>query len=127
MKVCFLICIFLKDKSSLKVDFHYLFKAIKFPKFDQIDDLQINGYGIDLRQRKTWTRFVGTDLREKTLDPSKDLLRDCDFLIGNHTDELTPWIPVMAARFLFIQCLFYLYKIFTLYYYFQNFSGYWNP
>lgn len=61
-------------------------------------NLQINGYGIDLRQRKIWTRFVGTDLREKTLNPEEDLLSDSDFLIGNHTDELTPWIPVMAAR-----------------------------
>ena len=23
---------------------------------------------------------------------------DVDWLIGNHSDELTPWIPVMAAR-----------------------------
>ncbi|VDK65429.1 unnamed protein product [Onchocerca ochengi] len=59
--------------------------------------LIVNGYGIDLRQRRTWTKFVGTDLREKTLNPKEDLLSDSDFLIGNHTDELTPWIPIMAA------------------------------
>ena len=36
-----------------------------------------------------------------TLDPSsRDLsaLPAADWLIGNHSDELTPWIPVMAAR-----------------------------
>lgn len=60
--------------------------------------LQVNGYGIDIRQRKIWKRFVGTDLREKALNPEKDLLSDSDFLIGNHTDELTPWIPILAAR-----------------------------
>ncbi|MCP9258113.1 putative tRNA (Uracil-O(2)-)-methyltransferase [Dirofilaria immitis] len=59
--------------------------------------LLINGYGIDLRQRRIWKKFVGTDLREKTLNPIEDLLSDSDFLIGNHTDELTPWIPIMAA------------------------------
>jgi len=23
---------------------------------------------------------------------------DADWLLGNHSDELTPWIPVIAAR-----------------------------
>ncbi|VDK81652.1 unnamed protein product [Litomosoides sigmodontis] len=63
-----------------------------------LQKMKVNGYGIDLRQRKIWTKFVGTDLREKTLIPEKDLLSDSDFLIGNHTDELTPWIPIIAAR-----------------------------
>ncbi|KAM3724784.1 putative tRNA (uracil-O(2)-)-methyltransferase [Dirofilaria immitis] len=63
-----------------------------------LQKMKINGYGIDLRQRRIWKKFVGTDLREKTLNPIEDLLSDSDFLIGNHTDELTPWIPIMAAR-----------------------------
>ncbi|KAL4002027.1 putative AdoMet-dependent methyltransferase family protein [Acanthocheilonema viteae] len=62
-----------------------------------LQKMKVNGYGIDLRRRKIWTKFVGTDLREETLNPG-DLLIDSDFLIGNHTDELTPWIPIMAAR-----------------------------
>ncbi|EJW74649.1 hypothetical protein WUBG_14442, partial [Wuchereria bancrofti] len=62
-----------------------------------LQKMKVNGYGIDLRQRKIWTKFAGTDLREKTLNPKEDLLSDSDFLIGNHTDELTPWIPIMAA------------------------------
>lgn len=28
------------------------------------------------------------------------LFPDTDWLIGNHSDELTPWIPVIAARYL---------------------------
>ncbi|VDN02494.1 unnamed protein product [Thelazia callipaeda] len=60
--------------------------------------MKCNGYGIDLRKRRVWTRFVDTDLREKTLNPEKDVINDADFLIGNHTDELTPWIPILAAR-----------------------------
>lgn len=27
------------------------------------------------------------------------LYPDYDWLIGNHSDELTPWIPVIAARY----------------------------
>lgn len=30
------------------------------------------------------------------------LFPDVDWLIGNHSDELTPWIPVMAARYCFM-------------------------
>lgn len=29
------------------------------------------------------------------------LFPDVDWLIGNHSDELTPWIPVMAARWVY--------------------------
>ncbi|CAG0910060.1 unnamed protein product, partial [Cyprideis torosa] len=57
------------------------------------------GFGIDLRARATW----------KSLDPSGDLLREevvhpetqfdnVNWIIGNHCDELAPWIPVFAAR-----------------------------
>lgn len=60
--------------------------------------VQVNGYGIDLRRRKCWAEFAKTDLREETLNPENVDLPDVDFLIGNHTDELTPWIPIMAAR-----------------------------
>jgi len=34
------------------------------------------------------------------IDPTiSGLFPDIDWLIGNHSDELTPWIPVMAARY----------------------------
>lgn len=39
-------------------------------------------------------------LQEKPLDPTAaGLFPQVDWLIGNHSDELTPWIPVMAARY----------------------------
>ncbi|KAF7994425.1 hypothetical protein HCN44_003897 [Aphidius gifuensis] len=57
------------------------------------------GFGIDLRKRKIWDLFSGTHLEEKTIIPSsKSLFPDTDWIIGNHSDELTPWIPVIAAR-----------------------------
>ncbi|KAL8614000.1 hypothetical protein ACOMHN_023235 [Nucella lapillus] len=58
------------------------------------------GLGIDLRKRNIWDSY-GPDvkLEEKPITPSADnLFPDCDWIIGNHSDELTPWIPVIAAR-----------------------------
>jgi len=38
-------------------------------------------------------------LQEQTIVPSDSMLfPEYDWLIGNHSDELTPWIPFMAAR-----------------------------
>lgn len=37
--------------------------------------------------------------QEGAITPSdKTLFPDVDWLIGNHSDELTPWVPVIAAR-----------------------------
>ncbi|XP_078598056.1 putative tRNA (uracil-O(2)-)-methyltransferase isoform X2 [Branchiostoma floridae x Branchiostoma japonicum] len=58
------------------------------------------GKGIDVRKRTTWDIFgQGTVLQEEPITPSDScLFPDSDWLIGNHSDELTPWIPVIAAR-----------------------------
>ncbi|KAH0567382.1 probable tRNA (uracil-O(2)-)-methyltransferase [Cotesia glomerata] len=67
------------------------------------------GRGVDLRRRKIWDLFAETtQLEEKTLIPSSaSLFPDTDWLIGNHSDELTPWIPVIAARSSY-NCRFFL-------------------
>lgn len=37
--------------------------------------------------------------QEKAITPSESFLfPTADWLIGNHSDELTPWIPIIAAR-----------------------------
>ncbi|CAJ0586474.1 unnamed protein product, partial [Mesorhabditis spiculigera] len=64
----------------------------------------VPGAGIDLKRRKIWdTLFKDTQLYEDVVDPrtiqGKPFAQKVDYLIGNHTDELTPWMPVMAARF----------------------------
>ncbi|XP_061225442.1 probable tRNA (uracil-O(2)-)-methyltransferase isoform X4 [Neopsephotus bourkii] len=42
---------------------------------------------------------IATYLLESTIMPGDThLFPDTDWLIGNHSDELTPWIPVIAAR-----------------------------
>ncbi|GAB6028676.1 hypothetical protein CHUAL_004501 [Chamberlinius hualienensis] len=58
------------------------------------------GIGIDVRRRKIWDYFGSNIiLKETAFTPSSsDLFPDCDWIIGNHSDELTPWIPVIAAR-----------------------------
>lgn len=44
----------------------------------------------------------------KTITPSDaHLFPETDWLIGNHSDELTPWIPVIAARSSY-KCNFFL-------------------
>ena len=58
-----------------------------------------NGVGLDLRHRKIWQNFQneGTDLRIQTIEAkADDHFKNYDWLLGNHSDELTPWIPVMA-------------------------------
>ncbi|CAI2347658.1 unnamed protein product [Caenorhabditis sp. 36 PRJEB53466] len=71
-----------------------------------------SGYGMDVRQRKVWkTLLKDEDLREMAVNPQKIVQNephfdaDVDLLIGNHSDELTPWIPVMAAK---LNCNFFL-------------------
>ncbi|XP_059820870.1 probable tRNA (uracil-O(2)-)-methyltransferase isoform X2 [Hypanus sabinus] len=73
------------------------------------------GKGIDVRKRKIWDKYgPQTHLEERTFTPSDDFLfPDVDWLIGNHSDELTPWIPVIAARssyscrYFVLPCCFY--------------------
>ncbi|XP_059211116.1 probable tRNA (uracil-O(2)-)-methyltransferase [Centropristis striata] len=58
------------------------------------------GKGLDVRRRKIWDMFgPQTLLEEKAITPSESFLFPAtDWLIGNHSDELTPWIPIIAAR-----------------------------
>eukprot|EP00055_Hartaetosiga_balthica_P010015 m.41288 g.41288 ORF g.41288 m.41288 type:complete len:688 (-) comp6992_c0_seq1:2610-4673(-) len=58
-----------------------------------------NGYGVDVRSRKLWEWFgPSIDLREHTVTPNKgSTFPDCEWLLGNHSDELTPWLPIMCT------------------------------
>ncbi|TRY70144.1 hypothetical protein TCAL_10016 [Tigriopus californicus] len=77
--------------------------------------LTVEGYdgtGVDIRQRKIWDSFKPkVDLQVSTVHPSATTtFPKYTWLIGNHSDELTPWIPVMAAltshqtRFFVLPC-----------------------
>uniref|UniRef100_A0A673T3W8 tRNA (uracil-O(2)-)-methyltransferase n=1 Tax=Suricata suricatta TaxID=37032 RepID=A0A673T3W8_SURSU len=73
------------------------------------------GRGIDVRRRKIWDMYgPQTCLEEGAITPGdKTLFPDVDWVIGNHSDELTPWIPVIAARssygcrFFVLPCCFF--------------------
>lgn len=58
------------------------------------------GYGIDLRKRGIWDLYPETTiLKTLAIVPSnRSLFPDIDWIIGNHSDELSPWIPVISAR-----------------------------
>jgi tRNASer (uridine44-2'-O)-methyltransferase len=83
------------------------------------------GYGIDLRARTSWDHYPESTraaLHVYALDPTQYIKRtpraDNDitpyfppgvFLVGNHADELTPWLPILAtlentAGYLSIPC-----------------------
>ncbi|TKR67428.1 hypothetical protein L596_023583 [Steinernema carpocapsae] len=69
----------------------------------------ITGVGVDIRKRNIWDEFIaqGVQLCEASLDPqtASGMPEGADYLIGNHSDELTPWIPIMAAK---LKCSFFL-------------------
>lgn len=67
-----------------------------------------SGYGFDLRARKSWSAYSpAPDLRVSSILPpslvasylstSTPAFSPDAFLIGNHADELTPWLPLLAA------------------------------
>lgn len=67
-----------------------------------------SGYGFDLRARKSWSAYSpAPDLRVSSILPpslvatylstSTPPFPPGAFLIGNHADELTPWLPLLAA------------------------------
>ncbi|WFD27990.1 tRNA(Ser) (uridine(44)-2'-O)-methyltransferase [Malassezia nana] len=69
------------------------------------------GYGVDGRSRKSWALYeqAGAQLHARWLDPAALLAEKDDasshawalptgaFIIGNHADELTPWVPALAS------------------------------
>ncbi|XP_034486892.1 probable tRNA (uracil-O(2)-)-methyltransferase [Drosophila innubila] len=61
------------------------------------------GYGYDVRKRKLWSLYseqTSCNLVERTVEPNsfRFEFEGIDWIIGNHSDELSPWLPVLAAR-----------------------------
>ncbi|TCD61747.1 tRNA(Ser) Um(44) 2'-O-methyltransferase [Steccherinum ochraceum] len=82
-----------------------------------------NGHGIDVRKRVSWDHYseaTRASLHVVALDPTSTLtpgsfspsspyLTSGIFIIGNHADELTPWVPILstlhdASGYLSIPC-----------------------
>ena len=76
-----------------------------------------SGYGIDLRKRRIWDLYSINNkefklkLIETSIDPRIDKYVESNWLIGNHSDELSPWLPLIANRtncnIYLIPCCFY--------------------
>ncbi|KAI8978593.1 hypothetical protein BDB01DRAFT_799357 [Pilobolus umbonatus] len=72
------------------------------------------GYGVDIASRRIWSKLDNGRnlLRVEAIYPS-NITYNADWLIGNHADELVPWIPIIASRsgdnckFIVIPCCFY--------------------
>lgn len=65
-----------------------------------------DGIGLDIRSRKSWNLYpeeTRNKLQVYTFDPlasgflSDTLFKPGVFLIGNHADELSPWLPIITA------------------------------
>lgn len=83
------------------------------------------GVGLDMRERKSWPSFRlhGSVLQEWTFNPSNLVSSPSPdklepeiwkgaWLIGNHADQLTPWLPLLAthyrsAGFINLPCCYY--------------------
>lgn len=60
-----------------------------------------SGRGIDLQKRSIWDAYpdeVSVNLFKEKIDPETYTCSDVDWIIGNHSDELTPWLPAITAR-----------------------------
>ena len=66
------------------------------------------GHGLDVRARTSWSHYpeaTQKQLHVEALNPTSLGQQDCChpyilpgvFLIGNHADELTPWVPIVAT------------------------------
>lgn len=58
------------------------------------------GWGLDVARRKIWDKYPDSVrlAAEPIEDPASRTFPGTDWLLGNHTDELTPWLPVIAAH-----------------------------
>mmetsp|Transcript_15908 Transcript_15908/g.31929 ORF Transcript_15908/g.31929 Transcript_15908/m.31929 type:complete len:497 (-) Transcript_15908:748-2238(-) len=72
------------------------------------------GVGFDRQVRSIWSMYPNparAALIHRKLDMETIDLGDADWLLGNHSDELTPWIPLAAARvrtnFFVLPCCFW--------------------
>ena len=58
------------------------------------------GCGYDLKRRAIWDTYPSNViLKEEAIIPSDtSVFPTTDWIIGNHSDELSVWIPIIAAR-----------------------------
>ncbi|KAJ2994509.1 hypothetical protein HDV02_001530 [Globomyces sp. JEL0801] len=103
-----LICLWKQEKTTKKYKFIDLGCGNGFLTY-LLTQEGYSGYGVDLSERKIWSQFPSsTKLYQRPIYPMEEKLEDVDWIIGNHPDELTLWIPIMASisktKFMIIPC-----------------------
>ncbi|KAA3677880.1 tRNASer (uridine44-2'-O)-methyltransferase [Paragonimus westermani] len=94
---------FISLTSDVVTDYWCIFYSVKeYVSSPAFFILQFNGVGVDCRARAIWNiypTFVRQHLTETTLNVECCAgFPNATWLIGNHSDELTPWLPILAAR-----------------------------
>jgi hypothetical protein len=60
-----------------------------------------SGYGVDISKRDIWSKYPSqVSLKEEAILPESSIY-EVDYIIANHSDELTPWIPLIAFALYF--------------------------
>ncbi|EGC36428.1 hypothetical protein DICPUDRAFT_151114 [Dictyostelium purpureum] len=114
----YLICIWRKENEELGKTTKQRFIDIGCGNGLLVNILNKEGYdgvGIDLRSRKIWSRYdaeVQKNLIEEAIFPKDTYYPDYDWIIGNHSDELTPWVPYITSKlpnqkFFLLPCCFF--------------------
>ncbi|ORZ24566.1 hypothetical protein BCR42DRAFT_366002, partial [Absidia repens] len=76
-----------------------------------------NGFGVDMASRRIWKKLCDDDeksdmLKVEALYPAT-VTYQADWIIGNHADELVPWVPIITTKsgnnckFFVIPCCLY--------------------
>eukprot|EP00475_Leptophrys_vorax_P012664 TRINITY_DN19058_c0_g2_i2.p1 TRINITY_DN19058_c0_g2~~TRINITY_DN19058_c0_g2_i2.p1 ORF type:complete len:467 (+),score=123.99 TRINITY_DN19058_c0_g2_i2:214-1614(+) len=99
----YLICLWrLKEEDTVAGQFKYKFVDVGCGNGFLVYILQkegFHGYGVDLHKRNIWNEFeCSVDLRVQVIDPSSVIFPEVEWILGNHSDELTPWIPIITRR-----------------------------
>ncbi|KAI0237121.1 tRNA(Ser) Um(44) 2'-O-methyltransferase [Massospora cicadina] len=117
---------FVFEELGIATFLHLLWGAVEFRSTSFVDvgcgngflthvlsELGHAGRGVDQTSRKIWARYPQTTrLEARTILPASQTYPE-EWLVGNHCDELTPWVPVMAAlsgydsKFLLLPCCYY--------------------
>ncbi|KAF7284790.1 hypothetical protein GWI33_021549 [Rhynchophorus ferrugineus] len=56
------------------------------------------GFGLDIRQRSIWNLYPDTTILQVNAVTPNSSFPTTTWILGNHSDELTPWIPIIASK-----------------------------
>eukprot|EP01126_Amoeba_proteus_P030891 TRINITY_DN3043_c0_g1_i2.p1 TRINITY_DN3043_c0_g1~~TRINITY_DN3043_c0_g1_i2.p1 ORF type:complete len:539 (+),score=100.86 TRINITY_DN3043_c0_g1_i2:396-2012(+) len=97
----FLLCLWEDERRQLGVERKQTFVDIGAGNGFLVYLLTMEGHqgsGIDLVKRRIWDKYPReVKLFEEPIMPDTSVY-NVDWIIANHSDELTPWVPLIASR-----------------------------